>query len=168
MSTATIDRFLGDIARILREHNGAQLKDYMVIEPPFRGEYEHIVAELNQAYPVFNQSPLEKKVNSFVPDYEEGDEGGSNASFIAFIVKYFTFIRDVDPTRLVETHDMLKSLLKSVCSRHLCQERGLAERLAVNVRLPSAHPMDSSFSLPSSSYLRDWLDSPLTLTRGPI
>ena len=119
MSTPTIDKFLGEIARILREHNGPQLQDYMVLEPPLPPLYNQIVTELKQTYPVFNQAPIENKVNDFIPDYEEGDDGGSNASFIAFVVKYFIFLRDVDVSQLVETHDMLKSLLKSVLHRKL-------------------------------------------------
>ena len=117
MSTPTTDKFLGEIAGILQTHDGSQLQDYLVLEPPLPPLYGQMVIELKQAYPVFNQAPLEKKVNDFIPEYEEGDNGGSNASFIAFIVKYFTFLRDVDVDQLVETHDMLKSLLKSV-SRH--------------------------------------------------
>ena len=117
MSTPTIDKFLGEIAGILQKQNSSQLQDYLVLEPPLPPLYGQIVIELRQAYPVFNQAPLEKKVNDFIPEYEEGDNAGSNASFIAFIVKYFTFLRDVDVDQLVETHDMLKSLLKSV-SRH--------------------------------------------------
>ncbi len=119
MSTPTIDQFLSEIARILREHDGSQLQSYMVLEPPLPSLYNKIVIELKQVYPVFNQAPLEKKVDSFIPEYEEGDDGGSNASFIAFLVKYFTFLRDVDINQLIETHDMLKSLLKSVLSQQV-------------------------------------------------
>lgn len=116
MSTPTIDQFLNEIARILREHNGSQLQSYLVLEPPLPPLYNKIVTELKQVYPIFNQTPLEKKVENYIPKYEEGDDGGSNASFIAFLIKYFTFLRDVDVEQLVETHDMLKSLLKSVLS----------------------------------------------------
>lgn len=114
MSTPTIDKFLGEIARILREHNGSQLQDYMVLEPPLPRLYNQIVTELKQIYPEFQQARLEKKVNDFIPEYEERDDGGSNTSFITFVIKYFTFLRDVNVNQLVETHDMLKSLLKSV------------------------------------------------------
>jgi len=135
MSTPTIDQFLSEIARILREHNGSQLQSYMVLEPPLPSLYSKVVSELKQVYPVFNQAPLEKKVDSYIPEYEDGDDGGSNASFIAFLVKYFTFLRDVDVNQLVETHDMLKSLLKSVLSQQLKQEGAHAEKVAVNASL---------------------------------
>lgn len=114
MATPTIDKFLGEIARILRERNGGQLQDYIVLEPPLPPLYNQIVEELKKTYPVFNQAPLETKCKEFIPEYEEGDEGGSWSSFITFVVRYFSFLRDVDVNQLVETHDMLKSLLKSV------------------------------------------------------
>lgn len=116
MSSPTIDQFLSEIARILREHNGSQLQSYLILEPPLPPLYNKIVTELKQVYPAFNQAPLEKKVENYIPEYEEGDDGGSNASFITFLVKYFTFLRDFDVDQLVETHDMLKSLLKLVLS----------------------------------------------------
>lgn len=114
MATPTIDKFLGEISRILREHNGSQLQDYMVLEPPLPPLYNQIVTELKRAYPVFNSVPLGHKVSQYIPDYDESEDGGSNASFISFIIKYFTFLRDVNVQQLVETHDLLKSLLKSV------------------------------------------------------
>ena len=114
MTTPTVDKFLAEIARILREKNGAQLQDYMLLEPPLPPLYNQIVSELKKSYPVFNQAPLEAKCRDFIPEYEEGEDGGSWNSFITFLVKYFTFLRDVNVNELVETHDMLKSLLKSV------------------------------------------------------
>ena len=114
MTTATIDKFLGELARILRDKNGAQLQDYMVLEPPLPPLYNQLVSELKQTYPIINQMPLENKVRDFIPEYEEGDDGASNASFLTFVIKYLSFLRDVNVEQLVETHDMLKSLLKSV------------------------------------------------------
>lgn len=126
MATPTVDKFLGEIARILRERNGGQLQNYMVLEPPLPPLYNQIVEELKKTYPVFNQVPLERKCKEFIPEYEEGDEGGSWSSFITFVIRYFSFLRDVNVNQLVETHDMLKSLLKSVpreaivCSFWIC------------------------------------------------
>ena len=114
MTTPTIDRFLDEIARILREKNATQLRDYMLLEPPLPPLYNQIVSELKKSYPEFNQAPLEAKCKQFIPEYEEGEDGGSWTSFITFLVKYFAFLRDVNVNQLVETHDMLKSLLKSV------------------------------------------------------
>ena len=115
MSPPTIDKFLGEIWRIVQEKNGLQLQDFLVVEPPLPPLYNQIVSELKQAYPnPSSHDALEKKCKSFIPEYEEGDDGGSRSSFISFIIKYFAFLRDVNVEDLVETHDMLKALLKWV------------------------------------------------------
>ena len=115
MNPPTIDKLLGEIARIVQEKNGIQLQDFLVIEPPLPPLYNQIVSELKQAYPTLSShDALEKKCKSFIPEYEEGDDGGSRSSFILFLVKYFAFLRDVNVENLVETHDMLKALLKWV------------------------------------------------------
>ena len=112
MATPTLDQFLGEIARIVKEGNGSQLQEYLIIEPPLPPLYTQIVTELCQTYPVFNQGALESKCKSFIREYEESEDGGSRSSFITFMVKYFIFLRDVDANSLLETHDMLKALLK--------------------------------------------------------
>lgn len=112
MSPPTIDRFLGEIIRVVQDNNGGQLQDFLLIEPPLPPLYTQIVTELRQVYPTGSQHALESKCKSFIPEYVEGDDGGSRASFITFMVRYFAFLRDVDVNNLVQTHDMLKALLK--------------------------------------------------------
>ena len=111
MSTSIIDRFLGEIAGILKSENGTKLREYLIIEPPFPELYTQIIAELRQTYLVFNQGALEGKITSFIPEYDESEDGSSRSTFISFMSKYLIFIRDVDIDSLLETHDMLKSLL---------------------------------------------------------
>ena len=119
MSPPTIDQFLGEIAQIVREQNGTKLQEYLVIEPPLSPIYQRIVDELRQAYPnAHSHTALENKCKSFIPEYEEGEDGGSRSSFISFMVKYFAFLRDVNVENLLETHDMLKALLKWVTYRY--------------------------------------------------
>ncbi len=103
MSPPTLDKFLDEIARILREKNGIQLQEFLKYEPPLPALYNQIVSEIKQVYPASSQSNLENKCNSFIPEYEEGnDDGGSRASFILFMVKYFSFLRDVDVTSVAQ------------------------------------------------------------------
>lgn len=112
MSSPTVDKFLLEIARILREKDGSQLQDFMLLEPPLPPLYNLIISELRQSFPANSQDALNSKCKSYLPEHEEGDEGGSWLSFISFTVKYFAFLRDVDVDNLVETHDMLKALLR--------------------------------------------------------
>lgn len=112
MSPPTIDKFLSEITRIIQQKDGLQLQDFLIIEPPLPPLYNQIVSEVRQAYPPTSQGALENKCKSFIPEYEEGEDGGSRLSFTTFLVKYFIFLRDVNVDNLVETHDMLKALLK--------------------------------------------------------
>ena len=114
MATPTVDKFLVEIARLLREKNGAKLQDFLIFEPPLPLLYESIVKEITQSFPAAGaQNALEAKCKTVLPS-EGGEDGGSWSSFVAFLVKYFSFLRDVDVNNLVETHDMLKALLKWV------------------------------------------------------
>ena len=112
MSPPTIDKFLGEIIKILLAKDGLQLQQYLILEPPLPPLYNRIVSELKQAYPVSSQAALEAKCRSFIPERDEDEVGGSRVPFISFMVKYFSFLRDVNVDNLVETHDMLKALLK--------------------------------------------------------
>ena len=107
-----IDKFLGEIIRILLAKNGEQLQQYLILEPPLPPLYNQIVSELKQVYPASSQTLLEAKCKSFIPEKDEEEVGGSRIPFISFMVKYFSFLRDVNVDNLVETHDMLKALLK--------------------------------------------------------
>ncbi|KAL9131454.1 MAG: hypothetical protein Q9217_000602 [Psora testacea] len=111
MSPPTIDKFLSEIARIIHDKDGAQLQEFLIIEPPLPPLYNQIVSELRQAYPASSHNALETRCKSFIPGYDESEDGGSRSSFITFMVKYFAFLRDVNVDDLVETHDMLKALL---------------------------------------------------------
>lgn len=110
---STIDAFLRELNQILRGKDGAKLQDYLVIEPPFAPVYSAMVTELRQNFPSNNHDALEAKCLQFLSEYEEGGAGGSWPAFISFLVQYFAFIRDVNIDHLMETHDMLKALLRS-------------------------------------------------------
>lgn len=113
MGTPTTDKFLGEIGQILRFKDGTKLQDYLLIEPPLPPLYTVIVQELKRQYPKTAHDLLDKKCAIALPEYEDGSAaGGSWTAFITFLVQYFGFIRDINPQQLVETHDMLKSLLK--------------------------------------------------------
>ncbi|KAL8842883.1 MAG: hypothetical protein Q9170_000287 [Blastenia crenularia] len=111
MATPTLDKFLGEVSSLMRENNRNQIQNYLHYEPPWPPLYNQMVSELRQTYPSFQQGNLERKCAEVLPSEEEGDGGGSYTSFISFMVKYFTFIRDVDATQLLDTHDKLKALL---------------------------------------------------------
>jgi hypothetical protein len=115
MATPMLDRFLGEIRQILESQDGAKLKQYLHIEPPFSESYTAIINELRQHFPAQNTKKLEKKCDSQIPEYDRSDDGevkgGSWPAFVNFLIQYFAFIRDVDASKLVETQNMIKELL---------------------------------------------------------
>ncbi|KAL9577326.1 MAG: hypothetical protein Q9212_006435 [Teloschistes hypoglaucus] len=111
MATPTIDKFLREIARIMHEKNGTQILNYLHYEPPWPPLYSQMITELKRVYPVSQHDRLEKKCTATLPTEERGDGGGSFTSFISFMLGYFVFIRDVDVSQLLETHNKLKALL---------------------------------------------------------
>lgn len=137
MATPTLDKFLVEIALILNQRNGQKLQDYLILEPPLPQLYTVLVSELRQNFPLHKSDDLETKCVAFLPEYNEGDAGGSWTAFLVFLVHYFVFIRDVNPDQLVETHDMLKALLKSVSLPSVCYSMISVDILQVNVFLRS-------------------------------
>ncbi|KAL8998584.1 MAG: hypothetical protein Q9169_002424 [Polycauliona sp. 2 TL-2023] len=111
MATPTIDRFLDGIAGLVRQKDGTRIQDFLHYEPPWPPLYEKMVAELRQTYAAAEHNELERECSKALPAHEEGDGGGSFTSFISFVARYFAFIRDVDVSQLLETHDKLKGLL---------------------------------------------------------
>ena len=114
MSTPTLDQFLNEISQILAAKDGPKLQDFLVLEPPLPPLYTSIVSELHKVFPIDKQTILEAKLKKSLPEDNEGDRGGSWTAFLSFLLQYFGFLRDVDVEQLVETHDMLKSLLTLV------------------------------------------------------
>ena len=112
MSPPRMDEFLGDLVKVLLAKDGIGLQHALILEPPLPPFYNAVVGELKQVYPAISQALLEKKVGSFIPERDEDNSGGSRAAFISFVVKYFSFLRDVNIGNLLETHDLLKALLR--------------------------------------------------------
>ncbi|KAL8872253.1 MAG: hypothetical protein Q9174_002088 [Haloplaca sp. 1 TL-2023] len=111
MASPTLNKFLGEVARLMKEKNGTQIQDYLHYEPPWPPLYEQMVTELRNVYPAAQQSNLVNLCSEKLPAEEEGDGGGSFTSFVSFLSGYFAFIRDIDISQLLDTHDRLKALL---------------------------------------------------------
>lgn len=112
MSTPTLNQFLGEIARIIREHNGQQLQDYLVIEPPYRDLYNAMILEIRQSFPAGSEDGLEEKCSRALPEAREGLDGASWTSFVKFITQYFVFLRDVSIQNLLDTYNLLSELVQ--------------------------------------------------------
>ena len=123
MSTPTLDQFLSELSNILQVKDAPKLKDYLVIEPEFPPIYNVIVNELRQINTLGSNAldTLERKCEKLLPE-DGGDKGGTWTAFNSFLAQYFVFIRDVDTSKLVETHEGLKNVLKYAIPRPTCMQ----------------------------------------------
>ena len=114
MSTPTVVQFLTELSQILANKDGDKLDKYLLFEPPFPPIYNQVINELRQVYPEGSEESLERLCQQILPEEQDGHVGGSWTAFLAFLVQYFVFVRDVNKDQLLETHDMLRDLLKFV------------------------------------------------------
>lgn len=123
MESSTIAQFLEEVRGLLREKNGIKLQDVMLLEPPLPPSYHLLISDLRQSFPRGSEEVLWGKCSSYLSEYDvdhdERDGGGLSSAFATFALKYFEFLRDVDVDALVETHDMLRNLLKFVNEKRM-------------------------------------------------
>lgn len=109
---STVDQFLGEISRLVRESDGPQLQAYLVIEPPYGDLYQVMIRELRQSFSKGNDEALETKCSSLIPEAQGGGEVASWTAFTKFMVQYLVFIRDVDIQNLLDTYNLLNELVQ--------------------------------------------------------
>jgi len=113
MTTApTLDQFLGEISRILREKNAVQLQDYLVIEPPYRDLYNAMITEIRHVFPKGSEGTLEVKCSAALPEARNGEDGAPWTAFSTFMVQYLGFLRDVNIANLLDTYNLLSELVQ--------------------------------------------------------
>jgi len=111
-ATQTLDRFLAEISKILREKDSVRLQQYLVIEPPYSQQYQQIVQELRAAFPKGNEDTLEKRCSNALPEARDGEDDAPWTAFLKFMVQYFVFLRDVDVKNLLDTFTILSELVQ--------------------------------------------------------
>lgn len=120
MATSTTTQFLSSINEILRTRNARQLQDYLLVEPPLPEIYSKLRSELRAQYPSETDegdAMLSQMCNDLLPEGEEQvwapDEAGAAwPAFVLFMKEYLQYLRDVNVENLLETHDLLSSLVK--------------------------------------------------------
>lgn len=114
--TPVLRNFLESIRGLIQSRDGAKLQDYLQIEPPLSPVYTQMVAELRQKYP----SNKDGGLLSVCEGVLSGNGPGSSwSAFPLFLRLYFTFLRDVNIDNLLETYELLRTLLKYVYARSL-------------------------------------------------
>lgn len=114
--TPVLNDFLSSIAGLVQSRDGDQLQDYLQLEPPLSPIYDQMIGELRQSYPGGNSkkdTELLLKCEKLIP---RAGDGPTWSSFPPFMRLYFTFLRDVNVENLLDTYDLLKTLIKYECS----------------------------------------------------
>lgn len=141
--TSVINQFLNEIERIIKGkdvqvtiegkreviqvHDGDELRSFLLIEPPFNNNklYEKMISELRNVYPEDQEQALEDRCSKALPTASKPDR--ENATFMLFpkfMANYLSFIRDVDPSNLLDTYNILSELQQKANSC-LTSSRGL-------------------------------------------
>lgn len=112
MATPTLDKFLSEISRLIRDRNAAELQNYLALEPPYGQLYEVMISEIRRSYPKGNEEALEKKCEALIPAVAGGGEVASWTAFTKFMVQYMCFLRDASQQNLLETYNLLSELVQ--------------------------------------------------------
>ncbi|KMU81298.1 COP9 signalosome complex subunit 12 [Coccidioides immitis RMSCC 3703] len=108
--TPVFNNFLSGLQEIIRARDGAKLQDFLQLEPPLAPIYNQMVDELRQAYPSASgkDERLLAKCESLLPASASTSPW---SAFPLFMRLYFTFLRDVNLDNLLETYELLRTLL---------------------------------------------------------
>ena len=118
--TPVLNNFLESIRGLIQSRDGAKLQDYLQLEPPLSPVYEQMVTELREKYPPNKDGELLSRCEGIMSG---NGPGSSWTAFPLFLRLYFTFLRDVNVDNLLETYELLRTLLKYVCAvdfRYMC------------------------------------------------
>lgn len=111
-STSTLEQFISEISKILREKDALKLQDYLIIEPPYSNIYNAMIGELRHAFPKGTEDRLDAKCSSGLPEARNGEDDAPWTAFVKFMVQYFCFLRDVNIENLLDTYNLLSDLVQ--------------------------------------------------------
>jgi hypothetical protein len=122
MAMPTLDRFLAGIGNIVQQQNALELRNWLVIEPPYADAYMQIIAEIKQQYGQ-DRSQLEEKCKSSLAEAIKFPGERDWHNFPPFISAYLCFICDVNIDNLLETYDRLDALIMYVARAFTMQQK---------------------------------------------
>lgn len=143
MSASVTDRFLSEIDKIIEAKDGQQLRNYLVIEPPYGNLYASMIVELRHQFSKGSETVLETRCTSYLAITHGSEEDLPWSAFVKFIVQYLIFLRDVDTNNLLNTYNSLSELVQSV--RRLFWDMALADlrqKMQQCARPPDAWDLD--------------------------
>jgi nuclear mRNA export protein PCID2/THP1 len=105
--------FLTQIRAFVKEQNGTELRNWLLVESNAPPTYHTLAAEL-RSVPRTGSASVEKTIERCLPEDEDVAEGEATPwpGFITFMTDYVFFWREVDFDDLLGAHALLSSLVK--------------------------------------------------------
>jgi len=103
----------------IQNHDAEQLRQIVLIEPPFPPDHEQLIQSLRTNYPDDDDETddqLEELIKRIVPETAESEDNDGRplqswSSMVTFLVDWMVFLRDVDPNNLLDVYEALSDLL---------------------------------------------------------
>jgi hypothetical protein len=100
--------------------NANQLKDIVIIEPPYPSDHQELIQSLQNNYPEGDSNTeqrLEQLIKRVVSETAESEDADGRpvqswGSLVTFLIGWMAFLRDVDPNNLLEVYQRLSELLQ--------------------------------------------------------
>jgi hypothetical protein len=104
----------------IQSWNSDQLKDIVIIEPPYLSDHQELIQSLQNNYPEGDSNTevrLEQLIKRVVSETAESEDDDGRpvqswGSLVAFLIGWMAFLRDVDPENLLEVYQRLSDLLQ--------------------------------------------------------
>lgn len=102
----------------IEARNANELQAIVLLEPPFPPDHQELIGSLQRKYPeadAGSEQRLTQLITSVVTETAESeDEEGRPvqpwSAMVAFLVRWMTFLRDMDPNNFVDLFELLSDL----------------------------------------------------------
>jgi hypothetical protein len=100
--------------------NAHQISAIVIIEPPFPADHEELIQSLRNNYPEDDEDAdgrLEQLIKRVVTETAESEDADGRpvqswSAMVTFLIEWMAFLRDVDPSNLLEVYQRLGDLLQ--------------------------------------------------------
>lgn len=106
--------FLTQIRAFVRQQNGDELRNWLLVEPNASQTYHNLAAQLRTGFRQQDSTALERTIEKCLPEDDDVSEGEATPwpGFVTFMKDYLLFWRDVDFDNLLAAHTLLSGLVK--------------------------------------------------------
>ncbi|KAG7124880.1 Acetyl-CoA acetyltransferase like protein [Verticillium longisporum] len=103
------------IEAFVRQQNGDELRNWLLVEPNASQTYHNLAAQLRTGFRQQDSTALEQTIEKCLPEDDDVSDGEATPwpGFVTFMKDYLLFWRDVDFDNLLAAHTLLSGLVNS-------------------------------------------------------